>query len=239
MFDGRQNPESEGSTQVEAYILAGGVSSRMGREKHLLELAGVPLIHRTIQIVLRLSNKVTVVGPASIALPAGVTCVKDDDYGLPVEPDRSKGPLYGIATALSRAQSSWILILACDLPYLSAEWLGWLLARAARSHAQIVMPYTGQDAQPLAAAYRRECGPGIVQSLHGGVRKVKDALTQFTIEGLLESEWRGGERQSILLKSMNTPSDYDEARRWWLARELPKVGSPLPEQGELSEERPI
>ncbi|HKQ85702.1 MAG TPA: molybdenum cofactor guanylyltransferase [Candidatus Acidoferrales bacterium] len=232
MLGPQQNPQSDRQTQVEAFILAGGVSSRMGRDKHSLELAGVPIILRTLRLVLPLTKKVTIVGAVSLSLPLEVIAVADDDYDLPTETGKSKSPLFGIATALSHSESPWILILACDLPYLTGDWLAWLIARAEKSGAQIVMPYTAQNPQPLAAMYRRECGPAIVRSLRSGVRRVKDALAQFTIEALPESEWRQFDPEGIVLKSMNTPSDYDEACKWWLAKEPPKLELPGPRLAE-------
>ena len=232
MLDPQQNPQSDHQMQVEAFILAGGISSRMGRDKHSLELAGVPIILRTLQLVLPLTKKVTIVGSASLSLPLGVMAVADDYHDLPTETGKSKSPLFGIATALLHSQSPWVLILACDLPYLTGEWLAWLIAHAEKSGAQIVMPYTAQNPQPLAAVYCRECGPAIVRSLRSGVRRVKDALAQFTIEALPESEWHQFDAEGIMLKSMNTPADYDEACKWWHAKESLKVEPLRPRPGE-------
>jgi molybdenum cofactor guanylyltransferase len=209
----------EVAMQAQAFVLAGGVSSRMGHEKHLLELGGVPLVLRIAQLALPLVKRVAVVGLVPGSLPTGFGSIADEDYGFPAEPGRSKGPLFGIATALSNSQSPWNLILACDLPYLTAEWLGFLLARAEKTDAEIVMPYVGQEAQPLAAMYRRECRPTIIELLRRGVRRVKDTLREFAVEAVPESEWHELDPQGIVLKNMNTPADYDEACKWWIARE--------------------
>jgi molybdopterin-guanine dinucleotide biosynthesis protein A len=81
-------------------------------------------------------------------------------------PDRAGfGPLAGIATALAVTQSRWNLIVACDLPYLSAEWLDWLLSRARRSRGDAVVPRTEHGIEPLAAVYRRESGELIATAL--------------------------------------------------------------------------
>ena len=221
----RQNAQSERSREIEAFILGGGVGSRMGREKHLLELDGVPVIVRTLQLVQPLVKKITVIGPTHLRLPSEVLVVGDLDYGLPTQSGKSKSPLFGIATALFHSRSPWNLILACDLPYLSREWLVLLLSHAERSNAQIVMPCTSGGAQPLAAIYRRECGPAIVESLRNGVRKVKDTLAQFSIEAWLESDWKQLDPEGIILKSMNTPADYEEARKWWDAKESREIAS--------------
>ena len=126
-----------------------------------------------------------------------------------------QGPLAGIASALNSTDTVWNLILACDLPYLTSEWLDWLLARATVSDRQIVMPRTAGGLEPLAAVYRRECAAPIVASLARGIRKVTDAMEEFRIEFLSEDDWRHIDSEGRILKNMNVPADYEEARRWW------------------------
>ena len=121
-------------------------------------------------------------------------------------------PLVGIATALTSAKSPWNLILACDLPYLTAEWLDWLLARALDCDAQILMPRTAGGLEPLAAVYRRECADSVVASLERGVRKVTDAMAEFRVEQLSEIDWKMHDPQRRVLRNMNTPRDYEEAK---------------------------
>src|SRR5271165_5171522 len=103
--------------RVAAFILAGGASSRMGRDKGLLELAGVPLVLRTAQLLEPLVAEVTVVGAGERYSALGLTTIDDQNGG---EGERA-GPLAGIVTALRATRAPWNLILACDLPYLSAE----------------------------------------------------------------------------------------------------------------------
>jgi len=121
----------------------------------------------------------------------------------------------GIATALRAAKSPWNLILACDLPYLTSEWLDWLLSRAVHSAAQIVMPRTSRGLEPLAAVYRRECAASIVAALERGIRKVTDAMAEFQTECLLESDWSELDPDGRVLRNMNAPADYEEARQWF------------------------
>src|SRR5689334_7790487 len=163
------------SRAVSAFVLAGGVSSRMRSAKGLLELKGLPLIVRTAMLAESLVSRVVVVGEPETYAPVGLETIPDQLFGVAPEAGRSKGPLFGIATALAASDTPWNLILACDLPYLAREWLEWLLVRAARSNAQAVVPNTTRGLEPLAAAYRRECLPAIERSLAQGVRTVTDA----------------------------------------------------------------
>ena len=208
-------------SQVAAFILAGGMSSRMGREKSLLEFAGEALIIRMARMVDPLVTGVTVIGPPERYAGMGLRVIADQDLGVRkgIEPVRT--PLIGIATALTATTMTWNLIVACDLPYLTAPWLDWLLDFTADSNAQIIIPRTSRGLEPLAAAYRKECAAPIVAALDRGVRKVTDAIAEFRMKCLLESDWRKLDPEGRVLKNMNAPSDYEEAKKWLSERSYP------------------
>lgn len=203
--------------QIAAYILAGGASSRMGREKGLLEFNGVPLILHIARMVEPLVSNVTVVGSDDPYAALGLRTIGDPDGGGPEARSNSarRGPLAGMAAALSETRSAWNLILACDLPFLATPWLDWLLSRAADSSGQVVIPRTDRGLEPLASVYRRECGPPIVSDLARGARKVTDVVSQFRMDVVDATEWQRIEPSGLVLKNMNTPADYEEALKWW------------------------
>lgn len=200
--------------QISAFILSGGASSRMGKEKGLLEFGGEPLIVRTARLLQPLVAEVTVVGSPETYRALGLRAIADRNFGSPIDKGGTQGPLAGIASALSATGTTWNLILACDLPYLTSGWLDWLLARAMNSAGQIVMPRTSGGLEPLAAVYRRECAAPIVASLARGVRKVTDAMDEFRIEFVSENDWRDVDPHGRVLRNMNTQADYEEARKW-------------------------
>jgi len=199
---------------------------RMGRDKGLIELGGVPLIVRTANLLERLVAKVTVVGGVERYATLGLNAIPDQLFegiqsaGQDERP--GQGPLLGIATALDTTRAPWNLILACDLPYLSAEWLGWLLGRASRSRAQVVLTRARRGLEPLAAVYRRECSAPIAAALARGVRKVTDALQDLRVEAVDAREWRVHAPGERVLRNMNTPKDYGEAKLWW-EKQAPRV----------------
>lgn len=204
--------------QVAAFILAGGVSSRMGREKGLLEFGGEPLIVRTARLIEPLVTEVAVVGPPERYAILGLHTIGDRNVTEREGQEAVRAPLVGIATALTATRAPWNLILACDLPYLTAEWLDWLLARAINSDRQIVVPRTSGGLEPLAAVYRMECAAPIVAALERGVRKVTDAMADFRMELLLESDWNKLDPEGRVLRNMNAPADYEEAKKWLQTR---------------------
>ena len=202
------------------FILAGGASSRMGRDKGLLDFGGVPLILHTARLLEPFVAEVIVVGSPRRYTALGLRTIADEDdaqaRGGPGKPGR--GPLAGIAAALAATHSRWNVIVACDLPYLSAEWLDWFLSRALRSRSDVVIPRTERGIEPLAAVYRRECGAPITAALARGVRKVSDAIEGLRLDFVYPREWDPIDPSGQVLRNMNAPEDYKEARKWWAAQ---------------------
>ncbi|MBI1750241.1 MAG: molybdenum cofactor guanylyltransferase [Acidobacteria bacterium] len=189
---------------VSAFILAGGSSSRMGADKALLELAGQPLLLRTARLLDAFVTPVTVIGDPSLYASLGLPVFPDDVPGL--------GPLGGIATALRISRMPWNLVVACDLPYLTAAWIDFLISRALAAHADALLPASERGPEPLCAMYHARCAPVISTALARGVRKVTDGLAGVVIETLPHEEWKAFDSGGGLFKNMNSPADYAGAR---------------------------
>jgi molybdenum cofactor guanylyltransferase len=170
------------------YVLAGGRSSRMGRDKARLPFRGGDLAGAVAAEVALASGKVTLVGHPD----------------LPGIADRypGEGPLGGILTALHHSSTDWNLILACDMPEISAGFLTGLVAHAMQSQADVVLPFdAGGRPQPLCAVYRRSALPTLEQHFAAGVRQVTRALDGLTVERLAVAELS-------LFQNVNTPEDW-------------------------------
>jgi molybdopterin-guanine dinucleotide biosynthesis protein A len=189
---------------IAGFILAGGESSRMGRDKARLELAGVPLILRTARLVESVAGAPAIVGNPEAYRAFDLRAIGDDWPGA--------GPLGGIATALRAAAAPWSLIVATDLPYLTREWLQYLIARGLRSSADAVLPMNVRGAEPLCAMYHRRAEPAIRRALERGTRKVTDGLLDVHVETIALAEWKGFDSEGLLFKNMNSPEDYEEAK---------------------------
>jgi molybdenum cofactor guanylyltransferase len=196
--------------QSAGFILAGGESSRMGVDKGLLEIEGVPLIVRTARLVELVAGAAVVVGTPEKYLPLGLRAIADDWPGC--------GPLGGIATALRASDAVWNLIVACDLPHLTKELLEFLLQRARRSAADVVVPMNERGWEPLCAVYHRRCEPMLWRALEQGVRKVTAGLESVRVEAIEPAEWKGFDSDGFLFKNVNTPADYEEAKEKFAGR---------------------
>ncbi len=142
----------------------------MGRDKALLELEGVALIVRTARLVESAAARCAIVGD-TVRLEGLELLVIEDEFP-------GAGPLGGIATALRASGAGWNLIVACDLPYLTREWLEFLIGHAMQSDANAVLPMNDRGAEPLCAMYHKRAESAIRGALDRGVRKVTDGLAE-------------------------------------------------------------
>jgi molybdopterin-guanine dinucleotide biosynthesis protein A len=188
---------------IESFILAGGVSSRMKRDKALLEIGGAPLLMRTARLLESVAGALSVIGDPAAYASFAMPVIADDWPGA--------GPLGGIATALRASRAPWNLVVACDLPYLTSEWLDFLVSRAMASAADAVLPMNALGAEPLCAMYHKRGEPAIRGALESGIRKVTDGLQNIRVETIVPAEWKAFDSEGLLFKNMNLPRDYREA----------------------------
>jgi len=133
---------------LDAYILIGGRSTRLGRDKALVEVGGQTLAERAAKTI------EAALAPMRITFVAG----EEDRSGLKHHVISDLRPGFGawsaIETALTSAQAEWILVIACDLPFVSVELLR-LLADAIDDGIDAVVPEQPDGRlQPLCAFYR-------------------------------------------------------------------------------------
>jgi molybdenum cofactor guanylyltransferase len=199
-------------SQIGSFILAGGASTRMGRDKSRLELAGETLIARTLHLLERSRLHPTIVGEPDkfTGLALGASMIPDDTPGV--------GPLGGIATALRHTRKPWNLIVGCDLPFLTDDWIRYLIARATRAHKDaesrfdMVIPENQGGLEPLCAMYHQRCVVAISDALGRGTRKVTAAFAGLRLDTILPEEWKAFDSGGLLFKNMNSPADYQRAR---------------------------
>lgn len=151
------------------FVLVGGKSSRMGRDKALLPYRDTVLAERIAREVEAAAGSVTLVGDPERYLGLGRPVIPDLRAGC--------GPLGGIEAVLSASIEDWNLVVACDMPGVLAPFLTTLLAEAGRAGGDCLLPLSGPELpEPLCAVYHRRCLPAIRGALDANVRKVTEAL---------------------------------------------------------------
>jgi molybdenum cofactor guanylyltransferase len=195
---------------IRGYVLAGGASARFGRDKALVEFDGQPMLLRMRELLAGVLGNVTVVANPGKYGNIAVDCVADRWPG--------EGPLGGIITALMTTSelskdTEWNLIVGCDMPFLTRDWLQYLTQRAAPSDAEVIAPRSGSGLEPLCACWRTTAAPKLHQAFDEKVRKITEAMGRLKTEIVDETGWKQFDSAGRLFWNMNTPADYEEARR--------------------------
>ncbi|MBA2526761.1 MAG: molybdenum cofactor guanylyltransferase [Pyrinomonadaceae bacterium] len=185
------------------FILVGGVSSRMGTDKAALLLEGRTFVQRIAEELLAVTESVTLIGKDSEKL----------QLNLPSFPDAYEnwGALGGVHAALSASQSPWSLIVACDLPFVTAGLFARLVGLCEDFEAVAVIQKDGRP-QPLAALYRNDpCLVRADQLIKSGERRPIALLQSVRTRWTPFSELQDLPGAEHFFDNINTPQDYERA----------------------------
>lgn len=190
---------------IDAIVLAGGISSRMGADKALLCIQGVPLLQFVCDVASGVCNTVYVVTPWSERYQH--LQLKNCQF-VPEVPlnqhniDLPHGPLVGFAQGLAVVQSSWVLLLACDLPKLRVEVLQYWATELddVSQDAVALLPRQAKGWEPLCGFYRRNCLPLLTEYINRGGRSFQAWLAQHSVQVLSVPD-------AMMLFNCNTPAD--------------------------------
>ncbi len=188
-------------TKIAAIVLAGGKSSRMGRDKALIKLGDRPLLYQICTLARECATPVYVVTPWIEKYRA----ILPPNCQLIHEKIRHQGPLRGFALGLQYVKQEWVLLLACDLPFLTAsvvkQWCQYL--PTVPPEAIALLPNSSKGWEPLCGFYRRSCLSSLETYLDRGGRSFQSWLSNQTVQELPVVD-----RQ--VLFNCNTPEDYQK-----------------------------
>lgn len=209
--------------EYDAYILIGGRSSRLGRDKAAVDLGGRTLAQRAFHTVSEALPKSRITFVATNEVQFAIEAIlADGRFIFDLIPDR--GPLGGLHAALADTQSSWIFVLACDYPFVSSEMIRLLAEKVSDEYGVVAPDQSDGRLQPLCAFYKTEEARPIVQEmidrprvpppLHEIVKELKPCIVS-------PSEYRALAASERFFVNVNTDLDLD------LAREIERKLSPL------------
>ncbi len=179
-------------TPVSGFLLAGGLSSRMGTNKSLLHFQGETLAERGLRKLHQVCAEVAIAGGVPALAPYGR--IVPDLYP-------GQGPLGGIVSALEQTTTERNLFLAVDMPVLPVDALRALLT-AAGDPALVTLSQAGGQLQPLCGVYSRRALPVLRAELLKGNRKVRaavEATGSFRYWKAPEPAW---------FTNVNTPEEF-------------------------------
>lgn len=185
---------------VVGVVLAGGRSSRFGRDKALLQLGGETLLQRTVTTLRAACGETLIVGPPERAAQAPGTPVAQDD--LP-----GIGPLGGIATALRARPDRAVLVVAVDMPFLNVALLRHLAGLS--GGADVVLPVVDGRGQQLHAVYGPGCLPAIEAQIARGDYKIDRFFPTVRVRRVEEVELRPFDPELRAFQNVNTPAAWE------------------------------
>ena len=181
--------------QGSGFVLTGGLSSRMGRDKALLPYRGTTLAGYVAHTVEQVAGSVALIGDP----------VRYGHLGYPVYRDEFPGcgPISGIHTALSVSKTDWNLVVACDMPEVTVEALRALFDRDPEPGRDSVLA-VGESGQPepLCGVYHRKCLTALARAIGDKRFKMRDLVPELQAELRIVDDG--------MLANVNTPDEWAE-----------------------------
>jgi molybdopterin-guanine dinucleotide biosynthesis protein A len=186
--------------EVTTFILAGGRSTRMGRDKAFLELGGRTLLERALEIG-KAVGEVKIVGdPIKFSAWGAVI---DDVY-------RERGPLGAIHAALAGSATEWNFMLAVDMPFVEPAFVLWLITEACKGAPVVTVPRAGGGLQPLCGVYRRGFAEIARRSLEAGKNKIDPLFAELETRIIEEEELVKCGFSPAMFRNLNTPDEWEQ-----------------------------
>jgi molybdenum cofactor guanylyltransferase len=182
-----------GRTERAGFVLAGGASRRMGRDKALLPIDGATMIERIAAQVRAAAGNVTLIGSPEKYGHLGFQVVADEIEKC--------GPLGGLYTALRLGKADWNVLVACDMPYITTAFLTELLEAAEASDADCMVPQINGKTDPLCAIYHRRLLTITESAIHRKLFKMQDFVST-----LRTSYWPVADLRPLV--NLNTPVEW-------------------------------
>lgn len=187
---------------VTGVILAGGKSSRMGKNKATMVLGGQRLIDRAVAVMRAVFPSVLLVtNTPEVYADLGLPMVAD------VYPD--KGSLGGIYSAISHATTPHCCVVACDMPFLNAAMLRYLSTYAAAY--DVVIPDVLGELQTLHAVYSKACLPAMLRRLEANRLQIIGFFPEVRVRTVTADELTPFDPELLAFQNLNTPEEFHAA----------------------------
>jgi molybdenum cofactor guanylyltransferase len=187
---------------VMGFVTAGGQSSRMGRDKAWLELAGRPMITHVIDSLRPVVTELAVIANSDEYGMLGIPVIRDLNRGI--------GPIEAVRVALDASQCERVILAGCDLPFVTPELFNYLLSRA--GPYQSVVPL-GPDnkPEPLCAIYSRTALPAVQRMIEAGQFKISPLYDLVDTLLIPFEDLSGLAGFDLFFENVNTPEQYSRA----------------------------
>ena len=190
--------------RITAAILAGGKGIRLIAHKGLLEIEGIPIIKRQLEILRPIFDNIIIV-TNSPELYKGLDAALISDIVL------NKGPLGGICSALKQSETAYNFVVASDMPCLNSLLIRYMSSKISGYDA--VVPELDGRLEPLHAFYAKTCLSVIENQLKNDNLKITDFLAHVRIEKVSKEELSQFDPKQLSFLNINTPKDYEKVKQ--------------------------
>mgnify|MGYP001490970513 CR=1 FL=1 len=193
------------TSKITGVILAGGKNQRMnGKVKALLPFGGEPVIVRQIHRMRPVCDHIVVV----TRFPGLFADVLDKSIHVIEDRIPGKGPLSGMHAAFTFFRRTTAWVVACDMPFISAEASRLMIKRKEQADCDAVIPQSEAHLHPLHGIYDTGCGEVLTALLKSGKYRMTDLLKELDWQAIDENVFRKHGIEYDFTFNMNTPEDY-------------------------------
>jgi molybdenum cofactor guanylyltransferase len=187
---------------VTVIVLAGGRSSRFGRDKLAEPIGGRTILERSIDAIRPVAREILVV-----TAPEDARRVPDDAIAVR-DPVSYEGPLIGLLTGLRHASHGRVLAVGGDMPTMVGAVLETMLARLRQPSIEAVVLEHGGRGRPLPLAIRRSTALKAAERLTASGERRLRALIELLVTAVIdEATWRELDPEGRTLRDVDTPAD--------------------------------
>lgn len=166
----------KGNTNISAYILCGGKSSRMQTEKGLVGYLDKPFIQWVIEAVKPITKNIFLVTDNQDYI----------EFGFPLVPDiyKDKGPIGGIYSALNHSENEYNLMLSCDIPNISTSVINKYLINNLSNEKDVSFLSDDENNFPLIAVYNKRLAPKFLEAIKLNKLKLIGLLSELKCQNI-------------------------------------------------------
>lgn len=199
------NPNNEINTHsnLTVAVMAGGKSSRMGSDKSFMPLHGKPMIEHVLA-------KIDGMGSETIIISNDTERYDFLDYSIYSDIYTDFGPLGGLHAALTYAANQYILVVACDMPWLNRSLLEYMISL--RMNYDVVVPRWTKFPEPMHAVYSKDCVKHVEHNLDSGLLKLISFYGQVSVRYINRDVIELYDPEGLSFENVNTPDDLSRAK---------------------------
>ena len=186
-------------------VLAGGKGLRLGQDKASEIIGDRSLLERVVSRLIPFDGDIYIVTASERVFPSLSRSIK-----AVIDIYRDKGPLGGIYAGLKASDATYNLVVACDMPFLNRDLLGYMLRVA--PGCDLVVPRVGELVEPLHAVYSKACLAPIERLIKQGSLGVRELFTLVRVRYVEAEEIDGFDPEHLSFFNINTSSDLARAR---------------------------